>query len=136
MSSWNPLQLNKMVLPPCHVSLQLYVDEKDRISAQMYQRSADLFLGVPWNITCYSILVHIFAHITGRKTGKLIIVFGDTHIYKNHKEQVKEQLTRTPFIFPTVKINKRISSIDELKFEDIQIENYISHPSIKAQMAV
>jgi thymidylate synthase len=136
MSAWNPNDLDKMVLEPCHVSFQLYVSEGKYLDGKLYQRSCDVFLGCPWNITCYSLLLYMFAHICGYTPRKLIMSFGDVHIYSNHIEQVKEQLTRPTRPFPTLKIIKECKSFDEFDNDSFVIDNYIPHPYIKAEMAV
>lgn len=135
LSAWNPLQLRETCLPPCHVSLQLYVDKDNRINGQMYQRSGDLFLGVPWNITSYSLLIHYLAYLTQRKPGKLIIVFGDVHIYNNHIEQTKTQLKRTPYSFPTISLSE-VDKIENFNNDTVLVKDYQSHPKITASMAV
>lgn len=124
-----------MKLPPCHVLFQFYVNN-DRLSCQLYQRSADVFLGVPFNIASYSLLTHMIAQVTGLEVGEFIHTFGDVHLYLNHVEQAKLQLTREPFPLPYLKINTEIKNIDDFKFEDIEIVNYLSHPPIKAEVAV
>jgi thymidylate synthase len=138
ISAWNPSQLHEMALPPCHILCQFYVSD-GKLSAQWYQRSVDSFLGLPFNILSYAILTKIMAKAAGLKPKELIFVGGDTHIYSNHIDQVKLQISRTPFDFPTMKIEKNISSIEDienLKFEDFIIENYNCYPSIKADMAI
>lgn len=135
MSAWNPSDLEKMVLPPCHILSQLFV-ANGRISLQMYQRSCDMFLGVPFNIASYSLLLHMIAQMTGFKPGEFIHTLGDAHIYLNHIEQVKTQLERKPFPLPELWLNPDIRDIDGFKMEDIKLLNYQHHPSIKAPMAV
>lgn len=138
MSAWNPAQLDLMCLPPCHVSYQFYVDESNGLSCQMYQRSGDMFLGVPFNIASSALLTYMIAAVTGKKPKKLFICLGDAHIYSNHVEQIKLQMERTPFNSPQVKINISSSSeeitIDDIKFEDIELINYNSHKTISAVM--
>ena len=137
MTAWNPCQLSEMALPPCHVSYQFYVrnkDEKAYLDCMMYQRSGDLFLGVPFNIASTSLLVYILANICNISPGKISIIIGDAHIYENHIEQVKTQLSRIPTSFPKVKINNQLSSIEDLKYEDIILDNYNPQSAIKASM--
>lgn len=135
ISAWNPGEIDQMALPPCHIMFQFFV-EGDFLSLQMYQRSNDLFLGVPFNIASYSLLLSMVAQVTGLKPKEFIHVMGDTHIYLNHFDQVKEQLTRKPYPLPKLWLNPKIKTIDDFKMEDIELENYQSHPSIKAEMAV
>ncbi len=135
VTAWNPGELDRMVLPPCHLFFQFYVVGR-KLCLQMYQRSCDLFLGVPFNIASYSLLLHMVAQVTGYEPGEFIHVMGDAHIYQNHFEQVKEQLKRKPYPLPKLKLNKDIKDIDDFTEEDIVLENYQYHPSIKAPMAV
>lgn len=138
ISAWNPQQLPETALPPCHMMVQFYVND-NKLSAQFYMRSVDTFLGLPFNLLSYAILTRIIAQTVGMEPGELIFVGGDTHIYSNHVEQVKEQLSREPFQFPTLLINKElkdVKDIEELQLTDFKIEGYESHPSIKAEMAV
>lgn len=135
ISAWNPGELDMMALPPCHMMAQFYVNN-GKLSCQMYQRSADMFLGVPFNIASYALFTHMVAQVCNLEVGELIIVLGDAHIYKNHIEQVKEQLTRKPYDLPTVKLNPEISVITEFGMEDIELVNYQSHEAIRAEMAV
>ncbi len=135
VSAWNPGELDQMALPPCHVLFQFFV-EKRELSLAMYQRSCDLFLGVPFNIASYSLLLHMVAQVTDLKPGEFIHILGDTHIYKNHFDPVKEQLARTPFPLPKLWLNPEVKDIDEFAMEDIKLENYQHHPPIKAPMAV
>jgi thymidylate synthase len=134
MSAWNPTQLNDMCLPPCHVSYQFYVSEKNELSCTLYQRSGDMFLGIPFNIASVSLLTYIIANITDKKPGFISIIIGDAHIYENHIEQVKIQLKREPYELPTLKINKKYSNINDYKFENFELENYKYHNIIKAEM--
>ena len=136
VSSWNVAQLNDMALPPCHILFQFYVHNDGGLSCQMYQRSADLFLGVPFNIASYGILTHLVAHVCGLKPHTLRIVFGDTHLYKNHLEPAKEQIKRTPTEFPRLHITRNSNNIDDYVFDDFVLQNYNPQPAIKAPMAV
>ena len=136
MSAWNVSELDQMALPPCHVMSQFYVNKNRELSCHMYQRSVDVFLGLPFNIASYALLTHLLAHHCGLKVGELVISTGDTHIYKDHIEQVKEQLTREPYPLPTLMLNATKNSIFEMTMEDIHLENYQSHGPIKATMAV
>lgn len=135
VSAWNVADIEKMALPACHVIFQFYVAE-GRLSCQMYQRSADLFLGVPFNIASYALLTMMVAQVCNLKVGEFIHVFGDTHIYLNHFEQVELQLTRTPHPYPTMTLNPEVTDIFSFKFEDFTLKNYNPHPSIKAPVAV
>jgi len=134
MSAWNPGELDKMALPPCHAFIQFYL-RNNRLSCQMYQRSADLFLGVPFNIASYALLTHLIAKEIGSAVGKLILTFGDVHIYDNHYEAVGELLTRTPMDLPQLDISQ-VQSIFTATVDDIKLLNYNSHGIIKAAMAV
>ena len=138
MTAWNPQQLDEMALEPCHCFAQFYAINGE-LSCQWYQRSCDTFLGSPFNAMSYGILTHIIAKTTGLKAKELIFAGGDTHIYLNHIDQVKEQISREPFDFPTIQINKDLScvkDIEELRFEDFKIAGYEYHPAIKAEMAI
>jgi len=138
MSAWHPGQLHKAALPPCHIMVQFYVDN-GKLSSQFYMRSVDTFLGLPFNILSYAILTRIIAQAVGLEAKEVIFTGGDTHIYLNHKEQVMEQLKREPFEFPTLTIDKELSTvadIEALQLSDFIVEGYQSHPSIKAEMAV
>ena len=138
LSAWNVAELDKMALPPCHVMSQYYVTKNGSLSCHMYQRSADMFLGVPFNIASYALLVSILAKICGLKPGTFTHSFGDAHIYKNSIEQVKEQLTRKPMKLPNLKFPD-VSSLEELNslsVDDFVLENYEHHPAIKAKMAI
>ena len=136
LSAWNVSELDQMALPPCHVMSQFYVNKNKELSCHMYQRSVDVFLGLPFNIASYALLTHLLAHHTGLKVGELVISTGDTHIYKDHIEQVKEQLNREPYSLPTLMLNAEKTNIFEMTMQDIHLENYQSHGPIKASMAV
>jgi dihydrofolate reductase/thymidylate synthase len=135
MSAWNPPDLKKMALPPCHVLCQFYVENK-KLNLQMYQRSGDMGLGIPFNIASYSLLLYMIAHITGYQPGKFIHIIGDAHIYTNHVEAIKLQLKRVPKPFPILKINRMVTDIEDFKFEDFSLVNYSHWPKIKMEMAV
>ena len=136
INAWNAGELDQMALPPCHVMSQFYVNKNKELSCHMYQRSVDVFLGLPFNIASYALLTHLLAHHLGYKVGELIISTGDTHIYENHIEQVKEQLTRTEYPLPTLYLNHHKTNIFDMTMEDIHLENYQSHGQLKATMAV
>lgn len=135
VSAWNPAEVDKMALPPCHSLFQFYVAD-GKLSCQLYQRSADLFLGVPFNIASYALLTMMMAQVTGLKPGEFVHTLGDVHIYNNHFEQVKEQLSREPRALPVMKINPEVKSIFDFKYEDFTLEGYDPHPTIKAPIAV
>lgn len=135
ISAWNVADLPKMALMPCHTIFQFYVAD-GKLSCQLYQRSADVFLGVPFNIASYALLTLMIAQVCDLQPGDFVHTFGDVHIYSNHMEQVKLQLSRTPFPLPTMKLNPAVKDIFEFKFEDFTLENYQSHPAIKAPVAV
>lgn len=135
ISAWNVADLPKMALMPCHTIFQFYVAE-GKLSCQLYQRSADVFLGVPFNIASYALLTMMIAQVCDLEPGDFVHTFGDVHIYSNHMEQVNLQLSRTPFALPTMKLNPAVKDIFEFKFEDFTLENYQSHPAIKAPVAV
>ena len=135
ISAWNVADIENMALPPCHVLFQFYV-ENNTLSCQLYQRSADIFLGVPFNIASYSLLLMMIAQVTGLRPGEFIHTFGDAHIYSNHIEQAKLQLSRKPRKLPIMKINPGIKNIFDYKYEDFQIENYNPHPHIKGKISV
>jgi thymidylate synthase len=136
LTAWNPGELDQMALPPCHCFAQFYVSKDNKLSCQMYQRSCDMFLGVPFNIASYSILTHMIAQVTGLKVGEFVHVLGDAHIYTDHVEQVKEQLEREPLPAPTLWVNPDIKDINDFKTEDFRLDGYQAHPPIKAPMAV
>ena len=133
--AWNPADVDKMALPPCHTLFQFYV-VNNKLSCQLYQRSADIFLGVPFNIASYSLLTMMIAQVCGLEVGEFIHTMGDAHLYLNHIEQAKLQLSRTPFPLPTMKINKDVKNIFDFKYEDFELQNYQCHPTIKAPIAV
>lgn len=135
VSAWNVADVDQMALPPCHTMFQFYVAD-GKLSCQLYQRSADLFLGVPFNIASYALLTMMMAQVTGLLPGEFIHTFGDVHIYKNHLEQVDEQLARTPRQLPRMIINPDVKSIFEFKYEDFTLEGYDPYPTIKAPIAV
>jgi thymidylate synthase len=136
LSAWNVSELDQMALPPCHVMSQFYVNKNRELSCHMYQRSVDVFLGLPFNIASYALLTHLIAQACGLKVGELVISTGDTHIYSNHVEQVKEQLTRTPLPAPDLWLNPEIRDIEKFTMNDIALLDYKSMDSIKAKMAV
>ena len=136
LTAWNPGELDQMALPPCHMFAQFYVSKDRKLSCQMYQRSCDMFLGVPFNIASYSLLTHLIAQVCDLQVGEFVHVLGDAHIYLNHVEQVKEQLTREPLPAPKLRINPSIKDITEFTMSDIELVDYQSHEAIKAEMAV
>ena len=144
VSAWNVTELPEMALMPCHTLFQFYVSppgvggpkDRGRLSCQLYQRSADVFLGVPFNIASYALLTLMIAQVCDLEPGEFIHTFGDVHIYNNHMEQVNLQLSRTPFPLPAMKLNPSVKNIFDFKFEDFTLENYQSHPAIKAPVAV
>lgn len=137
LSAWNPADLGLMALPPCHMFCQFYVNtETNELSCQMYQRSADMGLGVPFNIASYALLTHLIAHVTGRKPGEFVHVLGDAHIYLNHLDALKEQLEREPRDFPTLRINPEKTDIDNFEFSDFEVVGYKPFKAIKMKMAV
>lgn len=135
ISAWNPEDVPSMALPPCHTMFQFYVND-GKLSCQLYQRSADVFLGVPFNIASYALLTHLIAHETNLEVGDFVHTLGDAHLYSNHEEQMKEQLSRTPKAFPTLRLNQDKQSVFDFEMEDIQIEGYDPAPAIKAPVAV
>jgi len=135
VSAWNVAELENMALPPCHVLFQFYVAD-GKLSCHLYQRSADVFLGVPFNIASYALLTHMMAQVTSYAPGEFVYSLGDTHIYLNHFEQVKLQLSREPKPLPTLNLNPEVKSIFDFRYEDITIEGYEPHPAIKADIAV
>ena len=136
LSAWNVGELHKMALPPCHTFAQFYVTNDKRLDCTMYQRSADLFLGVPFNIASYSLLVYMIAHITGLRPGNFNHVFGDAHVYEDHFDACKTQIERKPKPFPKLKIHRPIKLIDEFQMSDFELVNYNPDPFIKASMSV
>jgi len=136
ISAWNPGELDQMALPPCHCFAQFYVGRDGKLSCQMYQRSCDMFLGVPFNIASYSLLTHLIAQVCNLEVGEFVHVLGDAHIYLNHVEQVKEQLDREPLPAPQLWLNPEVTDITKFTMADIELEGYTSHASIKAEMAV
>ena len=135
VTAWNPAQVDDMALPPCHCLFQFYVSE-GRLSCQLYQRSADIFLGVPFNIASYALLTIMVAQVTGLKLGDFVHTLGDAHIYSDHFEQAQLQMTREPKPLPTLRINPDVKDIFSFRFEDFALENYVADPSIKAPIAV
>ncbi|NLN30480.1 MAG: thymidylate synthase [Bacteroidales bacterium] len=135
VSAWNVGELDSMALPPCHLLFQFYVSE-GKLSCQLYQRSCDIFLGVPFNIASYSLLTMMVAQVTGLKPGEFIHTLGDAHIYLNHLEQVKLQLGRKPYPLPQMEINPGVKDIDLFRYEDFTLKNYVSHPLIRGEISV
>ena len=135
VTAWNPADVDKMALPPCHCMFQFYV-ANGKLSCQLYQRSADIFLGVPFNIASYAMLTHMIAHVTELKVGEFIHTFGDAHIYLNHLTQVETQLARSILPLPQLVFKRDVTSIDDFHYEDFEIVNYQSHPHISAPVAV
>ncbi len=135
VSAWNPAEVEQMALPPCHCLFQFYVSQ-GRLSCQLYQRSADIFLGVPFNIASYALLTMMVAQVSGLKAGEFIHTLGDAHLYSNHFEQAREQLSRTPGKLPTMWLNPEVKDLFAFRFEDFRLENYVADASIKAPIAV
>ncbi len=135
VSAWNPADVDAMALPPCHCLFQFYVAE-GRLSCQLYQRSADIFLGVPFNIASYALLTLMIAQVTGLEPGDFVHTFGDAHLYSNHLEQVETQLARAPLPLPTMKLNPEVKSLFDFRYEDFELVGYEAHPHIKAPVAV
>lgn len=136
VSAWNPAQIEQMALPPCHCFFQFDVTPDEKLNCMLYQRSCDMFLGVPFNIASYSLLTMMIAQVCGLKPGEFVHTLGNAHIYSNHFEQVKLQLTREPLPLPRVRINPDVKNIDDFKFEDFELVDYQSHPAIKGEVAV
>jgi len=135
VSAWNVGDLDKMALPPCHLLFQFYVADK-RLSCQLYQRSCDIFLGVPFNIASYALLTMMVAQVTGLEAAEFIHTLGDAHIYLNHIEQAKLQITRQPYPLPEMRINPAVKDIRDFRYEDFELVNYIAHPHIKGEISV
>lgn len=135
VSAWNVGEIDKMALPPCHAFFQFYVAD-GKLSCQLYQRSADIFLGVPFNIASYALLTMMIAQVTGLAPGDFVHTLGDAHLYSNHMEQTREQLSRKPYPLPVMKLNPEVKSIFDFRFEDFELVGYESHPHIKAPVAV
>ncbi len=135
VSAWNVGEVEQMALPPCHIVFQFYV-ANNKLSCQLYQRSADVFLGVPFNIASYALLTQMLAQVCGLEAGEFIHTLGDAHLYLNHIDQAKLQLSRTPYELPKLVLNPEVKDIFDFKYEDITIEDYVSHPHIKAEVAV
>ncbi len=135
VSAWNVSQIDNMALPPCHAMFQFYVAD-GKLSCQLYQRSADIFLGVPFNIASYALLVLMIAKVTGLKPGEFVHTLGDAHLYLNHLDQVEEQLKRNPFPLPKMSITKDVKNVLDIEYEDFSLEDYESHPHISAPIAV
>jgi thymidylate synthase len=135
VTAWNPAEVDRMALPPCHCLFQFYIAE-GKLSCQLYQRSADVFLGVPFNIASYALLTMMMAQATGYKPGDFVHTFGDAHLYLNHLEQARLQLSRAPRDLPKVRLNPAVKDIFAFRYEDFTIENYDPHPHIKAEVSV
>lgn len=135
LSAWNPSEIHSMALPPCHTLIQFYVAD-DKLSLQLYQRSADIFLGVPFNIASYALLLMMVAQVTGFKVGEFVHTLGDAHIYQNHYDQINLQLSREPKQPPKMMINPEVKSLFEFKFEDFELKDYHPHPAIKGKVAI
>lgn len=136
VTAWNPAQIEQMALPPCHCFFQFDVTPDGKLNCQLYQRSCDMFLGVPFNIASYSLLTMMVAQVCGLKAGEFVHTLGNAHIYSNHFEQVKLQLSRQPYPLPQMKINPDVKDIDDFRFEDFELVNYQCHPAIKGDVAV
>jgi thymidylate synthase len=135
VSAWNPADVEAMALPPCHCLFQFYVAD-GKLSCQLYQRSADIFLGVPFNIASYALLTLMIAQVTGLQPGDFVHTFGDAHLYSNHLQQVETQLAREPLPLPSMKLNSKVGSIFDFRYEDFDLQGYEAHPHIKAPVAV
>jgi thymidylate synthase len=135
VSAWNPADVDRMALPPCHCLFQFYVAD-GRLSCQLYQRSADVFLGVPFNIASYALLTMMMAQVTGLRSGEFVYTLGDAHLYSNHLAQARLQLTREPRALPVMRINRAVTDIFAFAYEDFALEGYDPHPHIKAEVAV
>lgn len=137
VSAWNPADVDEMALPPCHALFQFHVDTATQeLSCQLYQRSADLFLGVPFNIASYALLTRMMAQVCGLRAGEFVHTFGDLHLYRNHLDQAREQLSREPRPLPTMRLNPEVKEIDAFRYEDFELVGYDPHPAIKAPIAV
>ncbi len=136
VTAWNPAQIEDMALPPCHCFFQFDVTPDGKLNCMLYQRSCDMFLGVPFNIASYSLLTMMIAQVCGLQPGEFVHTLGNAHIYSNHFEQVKLQLSREPYPLPTMKINPEVKDIDDFKFEDFELVDYQCHPTIKGEVAV
>ncbi len=136
VTAWNPAQIEQMALPPCHCFFQFDVTPDGKLNCMLYQRSCDMFLGVPFNIASYALLTMMIAQVCGLQPGEFVHTLGNTHIYSNHFEQVKLQLSRNPYPLPTMKINPEVKNIDDFKFEDFELVDYQCHPTIKGDVAV
>jgi len=136
VTAWNPAQIDQMALPPCHCFFQFDVTPDGKLNCMLYQRSCDMFLGVPFNIASYSLLTMMIAQVCGLQPGEFVHTLGNAHIYSNHFEQVKLQLSRAPYPLPTMKINPEVKDIDDFKFEDFELVDYRCHPTIKGDVAV
>lgn len=137
INAWNPPELDQMALPPCHMMFQFYVSsDRKRLSCQLYQRSADVFLGVPFNIASYALLTHMIAQVCGLEVGEFVHTFGDVHIYKDHLDQVKTQLTREPRPLPHLKLNPEVKEIDGFTYEDFELVDYNPYPKIEGKVSV
>lgn len=135
VNAWNVGDLPEMALPPCHFAFQFYVDE-GKLSCKLYQRSADCYLGIPFNIASYALLTHMIAHVTDLDVGELIISIGDAHLYADHVDQARLQLTREPYPLPKLRIKRKVTDIDDFKYEDFEVVGYQAHPHIKARVSV
>jgi thymidylate synthase len=135
LSAWNPAEISQMALPPCHTLIQFYVNQ-GKLSLQLYQRSGDIFLGIPFNIASYALFLHMMAQVSNLEVGDFVHTIGDAHIYHNHMDQVKLQITRTPYPLPKLKLNPDIKDLFSFTFDDVVLENYISHPKITGKVAV
>jgi thymidylate synthase len=135
VTAWNPADVDRMALPPCHCLFQFHVAD-GRLSCQLYQRSADVFLGVPFNIASYALLTHMIAHVTGLRAGDFVHTLGDAHLYLNHLDQADEQLARAPLPPPRLVIARDVASLDDFRYDDFEVVDYQAHPHIKAQVAV
>ena len=136
VTGWNPKEADRVALPPCHTLFQFHVSESGRLSCQLYQRSADLFLGVPFNIASYALLTHMIAQACDLKPGHFVHTFGDAHIYLNHLDQVNLQLSREPRALPTLRLNPAVKDLFAFRYEDVEVVGYDAHPAIKAPVAV